>query len=135
VGVLQSGVDETTVARMLIASGEYQSAHADNSSYVAGLYQDVLARTASANEIAGWTQALSGASRDAVAAAFLTSQEAYLGMLDFDYTHFLHRGVDAAGQQFWLSQLLSSQISPRGVSLAILASEEFFAQAETASQS
>ncbi len=136
VSLLTSGVSEADVAGNIIGSGEYQSAHSDNNTFVAGLYADVLGRTASAGEVAGWVQTLqTGVSRDAVAAAFLTSQEAYLGMLDFDYRHFLHRGVDPAGQQSWLSQLLSGQTNLRGVSLAILASDEFFGQAQAASMS
>ena len=136
VSLLTSGVSEADVARNILGSGEYQAAHADNNSYVAGLYADVLGRAASAGEIAGWAQTLqTGVSRDAVAAAFLTSQEAYLGMLDFDYTHFLHRGVDPTGQQSWLAELQSGQTNLRGVSLAILASDEFFSQAQAASMS
>jgi hypothetical protein len=136
VSLLVAGTTETDAARMFIASGEYQAAHSDNSLYVAGLYADILGRTASAAEIAGWVQGLqAGVSRDAVAAAFLTSGEAYLRLLDDYYLHFLHRGVDAAGQQSWLAQLLGGQQTPRGVSIAILASDEFFAQAATVSMS
>jgi protocatechuate 3,4-dioxygenase beta subunit len=136
INLLASGVSEQSAARAFIASGEYQTAHADNSTYVAGLYADVLGRNASAGEIAGWAQALqSGASRDAVAAAFLTSGEEYLGLLDADYQHFLHRSVDPAGQQAWLGQLLGGQATPETVANAILASDEFFAQAQAASMS
>lgn len=134
VNAMLMGVSEMDVARALIASAEFQSTHADNASYVAGLYAAVLRRTANSAETSTWTTALqNGVSRDAVALAFLHSAEAFQLMLNCDYAYLLHRAPDQAGDQAWLTQLVSGQVGPATVATGFLASDEFFALARNAS--
>jgi hypothetical protein len=134
VNLLLAGANEADIARMFIASSEYQAAHSDNSSFVSGLYADVLGRVPTSGEVAGWVQTLqAGVSRDGLAVAFLTSAEAYGRMIDCDYRLFLNRSADAAGKQGWLALLTGGQLTPQMVSIAFLASDEYYAQAQAAS--
>src|SRR5207302_8186348 len=104
VNALLAGASEMDVARGLLASAEFQTAHADNDAYLANLYVDVLGRAPSAAEIAGWSTTLkNGASRDAVAVAILTSSESYRLIMDGAYTKLLHRAPDSAGEQAWVA--------------------------------
>jgi hypothetical protein len=136
VTLLMNGVSEVEMARMFLLTAEYQATHADNTSFINGLYSDVLGRAADQAGMAYWTQALqNGATRDAVARQILTSAEAYTKILECNYAHFLRRSLDANGRQFWLSVLQSGQASPGTVSEMILASDEYFRLATIASQS
>ena len=86
-------------------------------------------------EVSGWASALkSGASRDAVASAFLTSAEAYQLMVSCDYTYYLHRAADAGGNQVWTGQLQHGGMAPGTVCKVFLTSDEFFALARNASK-
>jgi hypothetical protein len=135
VNLLLSGATEADVARMMIDSGEYQAAHPDNTSFVMGLYADILGRSPAPAETSAWLAVLQGGmNRDAVARAFLTSQETYTLILNNDYLHYLHRTPDSAGEQVWLQLLASGQETPAMVSQAFLASDEFYAQAVAASK-
>jgi hypothetical protein len=131
-----AGTSEEDVESSLFASGEYQAAHPDNNSYVAGLYADVLGRSATSAEIAGFVQQLqSGATRAAIARLFLTSAEADSQSLQCDYHAFLNRAPDAAAVQSWLSAMTSGQMTQETVTEIILGSNEFLADAQKASQS
>jgi protocatechuate 3,4-dioxygenase beta subunit len=136
VNSMLNGASEIDVARMFLASGEYRASHADDASYINGLYADILGRRPSTGETAGWVRTLQGgASRDDVATAFLTSAENYQLILNCDYTHFLLRPPDAAGNSMWLSQLVSGRVTPAAVCEAFLASDEFFGRARQAATS
>jgi hypothetical protein len=136
VNVMQGGTGELQVAENFILSPEYQSSHATNVSYVIGLYNDVLGRSAASAEISYWSQALlSSATRAQLAGAFLTSSESYTEILNQAYLNILHRSPDAVGEQAWLAQLQSGKATPQDVSMAFLASGEFYGMAVAASQS
>ncbi len=136
INALLNGTSETSVARQLLASGEYQLSHPDNNSYLDGLFADVLGRSIDATGLAAFTQQLqTGVSRDAVAQTILTSDEAFVNVLNNGYTQFLHRPLDPAAQQSWLTQYHNGQITPASVCEAILASDEYFAQAGAAARS
>jgi hypothetical protein len=133
VNAMLAGTSEMDVARALIASPEFQADHPDNASYVTALYTTILQRPPNGAEVAGWVSALqNGASRDALAVAFLNSSESYGLVLNSAYTDILHRAPDAAGYQGWLNQLLSGQTTPALVCQSFLASDEFFNLAVTA---
>lgn len=127
VNLLQSGVSETEVARQFILSPEYQSEHADSTSFVTGLYTDVLGRVPAATEVAYWVQILqNGASRSDVAEAFLTSTEANQQLVTLYYQVFLGRSANAAEVQYWLALLQSGSLSPTDVAVGFLTSAEFY---------
>ncbi|HEV3445603.1 MAG TPA: SdrD B-like domain-containing protein [Gemmataceae bacterium] len=136
INAMMAGASEEDVEASLFASGEYQAAHPDNNSYVAGLYADVLGRSATSAEIAGFVQQLqSGATRAAIARLFLTSAEADSQSLQCDYHAFLNRVPDAAGVQSWLSAMAGGQMTQATVTEIILGSNEFLADAQKASMS
>jgi hypothetical protein len=134
VNALLSGMSESQVAAAFVTSGEYAATHPTNLTYVMGLYADILGRSAPNQEVTGWLQQLNqGASRAAIAMAFLTSSESYQRIVSNDYLSYLSRSVDPAGLQSWLAVLQSGQATPASVTVAILASSEFYNDAVAAS--
>jgi hypothetical protein len=131
IGALIAGVSEGQVIVSLLTSAEYTASHPDNTSYVVGLYQDILGRTASAQEVALWQGALaSGAlSRAQVAILFLSSTEAFIDAIDEYYAHFLGRQPDPQGLQTWLAAAQSGQVTPTSLTAAFLSSDEYFNRA------
>lgn len=130
-----AGTTESDVASQLLASGEYQASHPDAVSFLGGLYADVLGRFADSSGLTFWTQALQGGtSREVVARAFITSTEAYLGILHSDYLMFLSRPFSQGDEAFWLPRLQNNQETPQSLGIAVLAADEFFALAAAASR-
>jgi hypothetical protein len=127
VNALLAGTSELDVARMILDSPEYQAAHSSDAAFVMGLYADVLGRSASNAEVAGWLQALQGGlSRDAAAQAFLTSQEADVRVVNGFYANFLQRAADPAGEQAAVAALQSSRLTLEEVGESFLASDEYY---------
>jgi hypothetical protein len=131
-----NGASETDVARQLILSSEYQSTRADNATFVASLYADVLGRTASGSELAAWTQALqNGMTRAAAADVFLNSAEVNRHIVDSFYNNFLQRAPDALGEQNFVNALTSHQLTMETAGELILASDEYYGISVRLSQS
>jgi hypothetical protein len=124
--LFQAGASEIAVQEGILASGEFQAAHASSAAYIQALYADVLGRQAASGEIALWSAALSaGTSRMGLAVAILTSRESYLDMLDGLYGQILHRGTDNDGIMAWLTILQQGQLNVTQVAEAFLNSAEF----------
>jgi protocatechuate 3,4-dioxygenase beta subunit len=135
VNLMLGGESELQVADSFILSSEYEAAHASSTSFVSGLYADVLGRGATSAEITGWTQSLqNGVSRATLASDFLTSSEAYLEILNMAYTDILHRTPDPVGEQSWLAQLNAGSLRPQDISILFLSSGEFYSMAVAASK-
>jgi autotransporter-associated beta strand protein len=133
VNALLHGESESNVIAAFVTSAEYTAMHPSDSEYVSGLYQDVFGRPADAAGLADWLQLLqlSLVGRAQVALSFLNSPEAYLDAVNYDYTHFLNRSPDAAGQQTALAALQSGRVTSMEMSVLFLASDEYFAKAVT----
>jgi autotransporter-associated beta strand protein len=131
VNALLNGESEANVIVAFVTSAEYTAMHPSDSDYVSGLYQDVLGRPADAAGLANWLQMMqfSFKSRAQVALSFLSSPEAYLDAVNYDYTHFLKRSPDAAGQQTALAALQNGTVTPTEMSVLFLASDEYFVKA------
>src|SRR5262249_13885843 len=126
---LLGGMTEGQVAAGLLASAEYQQAHAGPTDYLAGLYADVLGRAADPAGLGYWQAAAQGGlSREALADGFLQSWEKPLQFVDRYYADFLGRAGEPAGVAAWLAALQSSRLSPDQVAQAFLASDEFYGQ-------
>jgi hypothetical protein len=102
--------------------------HSSSSSFVQGLYNDVLGRAADSAGFTAWLQALQGgANRSLVAAAFVNSAEAVANVVNRDYVQFLLRPADAAGRNAWVAAEQSGALTLEQVGEAVLVSDEFFA--------
>ncbi len=125
---LTQGVDTRQLVVDFLLSAEFQGLHADDTSFIQALYQDVLSRAASASEVAGWQQQLAAGALDrgAVARAFVTSGEAYQDTVNQDFAQFLGRMPDAAGEQYFVAALQNGTKTPVQVVVEILLSGEYY---------
>jgi uncharacterized repeat protein (TIGR01451 family) len=97
-------------------------------SFVNGLYHDVLGRVADQPGLDGWVMALEGgASRAAVAAAFWNSLEHREIEVEQLYETLLYRPADPAGLAGWTSALMSGA-SEQDVEIGFLSSPEYAAK-------
>ena len=98
-----------------------------SSSYVSALYTDLLNRSASAPEVAGWvTQLNTGTPAEQVTNAFVTSPEFLSDEIQTNYQLFMQRVPGPAEAQGWL-QGLENGLSETQMKAAFLGSAEFFA--------
>jgi Domain of unknown function (DUF4214) len=104
---LQAGGTLEELAAELTSSEEYFVLQGGtNQGFVLGLYKDVLNRTPSIADLAGWEAALAaGASRLEVAGSFLTSQEYRTDLVQSDYVTYLLRAADSGGLTAWVDAL------------------------------
>jgi hypothetical protein len=93
------------VGAKITASHEYFVLQgASYQGFIAALYRDVLNRSASNAEIAGWESVLdNGATTLNVSTGFLRSQEYRIDLVQADYMTFLLRSADQSGLTFWLN--------------------------------
>jgi hypothetical protein len=123
-GVFAGGASETDVAAAILSSPEYTASHSTNAQFIDGLFRDVLSRTATATEMATWTNRLTSSSRAVVAQQLLTSAEARGDMLTAIYGNYLGRAVSAGDSQYWMGQLQAG-VAPEVVAENVLMSDEF----------
>src|SRR5262249_51415115 len=93
VSSLQGGGTLEGVTRTLLGSPEYTTYFPDVTSYVKSLYQNLLHRTGSDADVAGWVALLPQVGRTAVAQGFLGSPE--------------YRGIEVTGYYKNLLQRIS----------------------------
>ncbi len=131
VNALVSGQSEAAVVVTFLTSPEYTAAHADNASYVSGLYQDLLMHAGDPGGSAYWLDLLRRGveTRSQVALSFLGAAEAFTQAIDFYYTNFLGRPADTLGRQSFLDSLQRAKLTSTALSTIFLASDEFLARA------
>jgi uncharacterized delta-60 repeat protein len=107
VSSLNAGATIEQIKSGILGSGEYfQRNGGTNSSFLQGVYHDVLSRPIDPSGAAAWGAELaSGTSREVVAAQILASGEAESDLITSVYEHFLRRAPEPAGLSFWLNQL------------------------------
>ena len=91
--VLLAGGSVANVIAGVAGSPEYFANHgSNNEDFVRGLYNDLLHRSASDDEVSGWLQRLThGTARAQVATAFATSAEYQQPLVQNLYLKYLHR--------------------------------------------
>jgi predicted outer membrane repeat protein len=90
--------------------------------YVQALYSQLLNRTGSASEVAGWLGVLPQLGRQGVALQFLQSQEYRTIQVGSDYSTLLHRPGDAVGLTSWVL----SKLDLANIRIGLEGSAEFF---------
>jgi hypothetical protein len=126
--LLTQGMDTRQLVVDFLLSAEYQGLHADDTSFVQALYQDVLARAASASEVGSWQQQLAAGAlnRGAVARAFVTSGEAYQDAVNQDFAQFLGRAPEAAAEEYFVTALQNGTETPARIVVDILLTGEYY---------
>jgi hypothetical protein len=133
---LQNGATTLDVARAILNSQEFQAAHPDTDSFLTALYATVLGRLPDTAGLNAWRAAFQGGTpRDAAIVSILYSPEAYLDFTDRAYITFLHRQADEAGRQGMLAWAQVNHLDPQMIGEALLASDEYFAQARAVANS
>lgn len=126
-GQLQAGAPNETVLAEILTSQEFLAAGDGSAAgWVARLYQEMLGRTATAPELAYWTNLLNltGNNVPAVVQGFLHSDEYRVRLLDSYYVPLLGRSVDEGAVQYWLS-VMKFGVADEAVLTTILSSGEF----------
>jgi streptogramin lyase len=120
VSAMQGGKSEEQVATAFFESAEFNRSHGDNSTFVQGLYNDILGRHATDAEVSAWSGALSsGTSQSQVISDVLGSTEADMRAVVGFYEIILAGEYDPSGINFWVAGLQS------GATLSTVASDFF----------
>jgi uncharacterized protein YkwD len=105
---------------------QQQAQMADQTAWIETLYQNLLGRTGSPDEVAVYNNAmLNGMRRDAVALRFLTSPEYAMRQTVAWFHQYLNRDPDDASLQHFVSVMSSS--NQKNALVEILASKEYYA--------
>lgn len=126
---LANGATFEQVIDGLVSSTEYFADKGNNySTFVGSLYTNILGRTGSPAEIAGWVSALTGGeTRAQVAMGFLTSTEYRTDLVKQYYLTDLGRAADPAGLAYWVGQLAAG-VPDQVVQADLIGSPEGFAR-------
>lgn len=129
-GALQGGVPEATVIEGILLSGEF-SQRADNATFVNTVYFASLGRSPEPGGFDFWIQTLqAGALRGTVTNAIVRSSESAGRIVQsFFVSFFKRKGTDTEINEF-RSQVLQGRTFGQ-IAMAMLASDEFFRNAQT----
>ncbi len=104
-----------------------------DTAWLAGLYADVLGRTASGAELAWWQQALAlGQTHGQIAMGFVASRERRSAQVEEWYRQYLGREADAGGLAWWLGVWQNQ--GEHAVQAGLLSSAEFFTRTSGTSE-
>jgi hypothetical protein len=128
---LQQGGTGEQVAAALVASPEFFADQGNNNTaFVSALYEDVLQRAGSPNEVSAWVaQLASGTSKATVSGAFFGSDEYHRVIVNALYERYLKRTADPGGLSNFAAALDNKSLTDEGVAAQLTASLEFFQQA------
>jgi hypothetical protein len=107
VGLMQHGLTDEQAEADFLSSSEFIQGHGGlGAGWVSGLYQELLGRTPSQAELAGWMQVLAGGlSPLAIATAFAVSNEHESGVVTADFQKYLGRAPSASELAAYVSAL------------------------------
>jgi uncharacterized repeat protein (TIGR02543 family) len=120
--------DQWVVAGFLGSSEFYTDSGSTPAGFVTALYEKLLGRAAEPEGLAFWENLLSsGVSRNAVAAAILSSTEYLSDFVESQYHHLLGRAADQGGLSFWVTQLAGGA-SNESVIAGFVGSAEYYSE-------
>jgi hypothetical protein len=126
---LLQGQSEENVLSSILASPEFSNrantmtdSGTSDAKFIQGLYNVLLSRVANSDELQGWLNTLPKAGHQAVATAFLHSQEFRTDLITALYSNLLNRDSDQPGLQSWA--LSNSDLTH--LRQAFESSQEFF---------
>jgi hypothetical protein len=136
VGGMQAGVSDEQVLSSFIGSPEYyQHTGGTDTTWVKAIYENLLNRTPSTQEVNGWLQTLaSGSTRPQVALAFATSWEAESIVVQADYQTYLGRKASAAEVDGWVTTFQQG-VANEMVVAGFVGSAEYFYNAKKGNDS
>ena len=121
-----AGMTDEQIAAQILASPEYFAlGGSTNSSWINGLYNDVLGRSPSAPESTAFLALIGSSSRLNVALAILNSGEAISRRVQQAFPRFLHRTATPAEQTTFVTELLGG-VTDEQFLAQLLASDEYF---------
>jgi hypothetical protein len=125
-GVLDDGFTRQDVAASLTSDVEYFELNGNaTTTWVAGLYADLLGRTATDDEVGAWFGVVVEKTY-AAAAPIANSTEGLVNVVADAYSYYLRRGPDDAGLAFWVD-LLEDDWTEAEVEAALASSAEYIA--------
>ncbi len=129
VGLMDRGTPGRQVIAFLYGSGEYYFLHGSTpQTYVTSLYNAIIGRGTSPDEIAQWVNALNaGMPRETVAAMFLTSWEYQSTNVRVLYRTNLRRDPTAGELAVWIGGFTSGWTEEQ-FKIAVLSSDEYAIQ-------
>jgi streptogramin lyase len=129
--ILEHGSTEEQVITGFLGSSEYYdratalgSSPSPDASFVQHLYQQLLGRTGSTQEIAGWVNQLPALGREGVAMDIVDSQEARTDAVFGFYMHLLNRTIAPSGAE--LSAWALAPLDILSIEVQFAGSQEFF---------
>jgi hypothetical protein len=131
VSAMEQGLTIQAMEGGFLASPEYYAAAGGTpAGWVRQLYQDILGRQPSTDEVSYWTSRLAaGTSRAVVARGFLLSTERLTTVIDGYYDELLGRSIDPSGSASWVAAIQNGSRTEEVIG-GIVASEEYFVRAQ-----
>jgi hypothetical protein len=126
INIFDAGYSETGVQWLLATSAEYNAKHADNSTFINGLYLDAFGRAANVLEESYWQSYIATNGRAAAAWLILASSESYAHQVNLVYSAWLGRAPTAAETANWVALLQSNQVGVGNVFMNVLGSAEYY---------
>ena len=126
-GAMRTGVTIQQMEAGFLASDEYYAqAGGTDAGWVSRLYQHVLGRAASAEEVQSWVAGLAGGvSRQTASMGFLISTEHLGEVVNGYYLNLLGRSIDPTGRSQWVSAVQQGT-RVEAIIGGIIASDEYY---------
>jgi hypothetical protein len=132
VQAMQNGLSDEHLEAGFIGSPEYIAKHGGaGAGWVTGMYQDLLGRTPSQDEVNEWVKALEqGVTTQQVAYGFAASAERETMRVQNDYQTYLGRSASPSEVKTWVNAFLQG-VSNEDVIAGFVGSDEYFGKHTT----
>ncbi len=132
--LVSGALNEGNFTAAVFNSPEYLATHPDLNGFINSVFEVALGRAATASDLAFYSNLVQSgqATRATVVLLILPTPEAYQLAVTQYYVEFLVRSPDASGLAFFLGKITNG-FTPKQLAADILASDEFFADAQVQS--